>query len=91
MILPWKCGGESRSISAKNAEQAMELLEKMKAQYIDILDHSFVRSAFQKITDKMLDANFMVYAIEETLRLMQLSHYNLFELKDIVLNNEGYQ
>lgn len=61
------------------------------SSYTNILDNSFVRSAFQKITDKMLDVNFMVYAIEETLRLTQLPHYNPLELKDIVLSNAGYQ
>lgn len=61
------------------------------SSYANILGNSFVRSAFKEITDKMLDANFMVYAFEETLRLMQLPHYNLLELKDIVLSNAGYR
>lgn len=61
------------------------------SSYVNILGNSFVKSAFQKITDKMLDVNFMVYAFEETLRVMQLPHYNPFELKDIVLSNAGYQ
>lgn len=61
------------------------------SSYANILGNSFVRSAFQKITDKMLDVNFMVYTIEETLRLVQLPRYNPFELKDIVLSNAGYQ
>lgn len=61
------------------------------SSYVNILGNSFVKSAFQKITDKMLDVNFTVYAFEETLRVMQLPHYNPFELKDIVLSNAGYQ
>lgn len=61
------------------------------SSYVNILGNSFVRSAFQKITDKMLDVNFMVYTIEETLRLVQLPRYNPIELKDIVLGNVGYQ
>ena len=61
------------------------------SSYANILGNSFVKSAFQKIMDKMLDGNFMVYAIEETIRLMQLPHYNQFKLKDIVLSNAGYQ
>lgn len=59
--------------------------------YVNILDNPFVRSAFQKVMDKMLDASFMVYAIEESLKLMRLPHFNPFELKDIVLSNAGYQ
>lgn len=61
------------------------------SSYVNILSSPFIRSAFQKITDKMLDVNFMVYAFEETLRLIQLPHYNPSELKDIVLSNAGYQ
>lgn len=61
------------------------------SSYVNILNNSFVKSAFQKITDKMLDVNFMIYAIEETLRLIQMPHYNPFELKDIILKNAGYQ
>ncbi|MCH5262152.1 MAG: hypothetical protein J1F42_04500 [Lachnospiraceae bacterium] len=59
--------------------------------YVNILDTPFVRSAFQKVMDKMLDVNFMVYAIEESLKLIRLPHFNPFELKDIVLSNAGYQ
>lgn len=61
------------------------------SSYENIFGSSFIRSAFLKIRDKMLDGNFMVYAIEETLRLTQLPNYNPLELKDIVLSNAGYQ
>lgn len=61
------------------------------SSYTNIIGNSFVRSVFQKITDIMLDGNFMVYAIEETLKLRQLPHYNPIELKYIVLGNAGYQ
>ncbi len=59
--------------------------------YVNILDNSFVRSAFQKVTDKVVDVNFMVYAFKESIKLTQLPHYNPFALKDIVLSNAGYQ
>ena len=61
------------------------------SSYESILDKPYVVAALHKAGDQMVDYNFMFYAIEESIRLSQLSNYNPFELKAIVLSNAGYQ
>ncbi len=61
------------------------------SSYINILDKDLIRFAVQKVFDVVADINLMVNATKESLRLMQLPHFNPFELKDIVLGNAEYQ
>lgn len=61
------------------------------SSYVNILDNDLIRVAFQKVTDIVADIDFMVFAIKESLRLMQLPYFNPFEMKDIVLGNAEYQ
>lgn len=61
------------------------------SSYVNILDNNLIRFAIQKVMDIVADVNFMVYATKESLRLMQLSYFNPFEMKDIVLSNAEYQ
>ena len=59
--------------------------------YVNILNKDYVKNTLQNISDKIIDPNFMFYAIKEAKRLTQLPHYNPLELKDIVLSNAGYR
>lgn len=61
------------------------------SSYISILNRPNIKTAIQNVADKMVDLNFMLYAIEEAIKLSQLPHFNPFELKKIVLCNAGYQ
>lgn len=73
-----------------------DFLDKLNIQkysmssYTSILNKRYVKAAIHKAGDKMVDINFMLYAIEESIRLSQSPHYNPFELKNIVLSNAGY-
>ena len=58
--------------------------------YANVLDKPYIKAAIRNVTDEMVDLNFMLYAIEESIRLSQLPHYNPFELRNIVLSNAGY-
>ncbi len=59
--------------------------------YISILDKPYIKAAIHKVGDQMVDLDFMLYAIEESIRLSRLPHYDPFELKNIVLRNAGYR
>ena len=59
--------------------------------YVNTFNKDYVKSTLQNISDKIIDLNFISYAIKEATRLTQLPHYNPFELKDIVLSNAGYR
>ena len=61
------------------------------SSYVNILDKDLIIFAIQKVFDVVADINLMVNATKESLRLMQLPHFNPFELKDIVLGNAEYQ
>ena len=61
------------------------------SSYISILNKPNIKAAIQNVADKMVDLNFMLYAIEEAIKLSHLPHFNPFELKNIVLCNAGYQ
>ena len=58
--------------------------------YNNILDNSFIKLTLHEVADKVVNLNFMLYVIEESIRLSKLPHYNPFELKNIVLQNAGY-
>lgn len=73
-----------------------DFLDKLTTQkykmesYSSILNKPYIKSAIHKVSDEMVDLNFMLYAIEEAIKLSQLPHYNPIELKNIVLSNAGY-
>lgn len=58
--------------------------------YASVLNRPYIKTAFHSISDQMIDLNFMLYAIEESIKLSQLPHYDPFELKNTVLCNAGY-
>lgn len=60
------------------------------SSYVSVLDKPYVKEAIHNVADHVVELNFMLYAIEESIRLSQLPHYNPFELKNIVLSNAGY-
>jgi len=55
-----------------------------------ILDNDIVKGSIHEASNRMVDMNFMFYAIEESLRLFNQPDYNPFELKNIILENAGY-
>ncbi len=73
-----------------------DFLDKLTTQkynmksYSSIINEPYIKTAIHKAADKMVDLNFMLYAIEEAIKLSQLPHYNPFELKNIVLDNARY-
>jgi hypothetical protein len=55
-----------------------------------VLEQQVIKDAIHETANGMVDIGFMLYVIEESIRLSNLPDFNPFELKNIVLENAGY-
>lgn len=60
------------------------------SSYDSVLNDVFIKKTISHVADNMVDLNFLLYAIEESIKLYNQPNFNPFELRDIILNNASY-
>ena len=69
---------------------SLNILKYEINSYNSVLNDVFIKETIHHVADNMVDLNFMLYAIEESIKLSNQPNFNPFELKNIILGNISY-